>query len=302
VAKLYAHLNEPPPSMGAEVPDRLDDVIHTAMAKAPGERYGSAGQLAAAALRALEAPAAHGLDAPVPAAPSPTPTVRSPAATAPSEPAPSRSRRGLVIGAAAVALAAVAAVVLLVAGGDSERERAPSAAIPSGNVTANPSFEENTTGWDKFQAKLAREQAADAPAGDQVARVTATGPVGEYSIDDDPETVSSSRAGALYTATAWVKATDANDGENICISLREGLEGGGEVRFAAALAEASAGEYRQVRVAYRAEVDGETIGVHVYRAGPGVTEGESFLVDAITITEDRGGGSDGGPVSAECDV
>jgi hypothetical protein len=55
-------------------------------------------------------------------------------------------------------------------------------------------------------------------------------------------------------------------------------------------------------VAYRAEADGETIGVHVYRAGSGVTEGESFLVDAIAITEERGGGSGGGPVSAECDV
>ena len=296
VAKLYAHLNEPPPIMGAEVPDRLDDVIRTAMAKAPEERYGSAGQLAAAARAALEAPAARSSDAPVT-------TVRSPAPTARSEQPPARSRRGLVIGAAAVALAAVAAVVvLLVAGGDGEPEPAPPAAIPSGNLTANPSFEENATGWDKFHATLAREQAPDAPDGDQVMRVMATGPAGEYSIDDGPETVSASRAGALYTATAWVKATDANNGESICISLREGLESGGEVPFAAALVKASAGEYRQVRVAYRAEADGETIGVHVYRAGPGVTEGESFLVDAIAITEERRDGSGGGPVSAECDV
>ena len=93
--------------------------------------------------------------------------------------------------------------------------------MPAGNLTSNPSFERGLSGWDFFQSDLAREQATDAPDGENVARVTLLGKPGEYSIDDFPETVSSSRAGRTYTATAWVKATDANDGERICISLRE---------------------------------------------------------------------------------
>jgi hypothetical protein len=62
---------------------------------------------------------------------------------------------------------------------------------------------------------------------------------------------------------------------------------------------ASAGEYRQVRVTHRADESGKTIGVHVFRAGPGVSEGEAFLVDGIVLTE---GGAAAAKGAAECDV
>ena len=64
---------------------------------------------------------------------------------------------------------------------------------------------------------------------------------------------------------------------------------------------ASAEEYRQVRVTHRASADGETIGVHVFSAADGDRphEGEAFLIDAIAVTE--GTGAAGRP-SAECDL
>jgi hypothetical protein len=62
----------------------------------------------------------------------------------------------------------------------------------------------------------------------------------------------------------------------------------------------SAGEYKEVRVTHRATADGETIGVHVFRAGRGVSQGEAFLVDAITLSE-RAGTDPGGP-APECDA
>jgi serine/threonine protein kinase len=294
VAKLFAHLNEPPPSLLAvrpDVPAGLDDVIRTALAKAPEERPGSAGEFAAAAQRAVTAPQSLGQTT------APLPNAVEPAR--PSRPAPSRRRLLPVAVVVLVLLAAGAGLLIALSGGD-ESGGGAAASIPAGNLTSNPSFEQDTSGWDVFQSKLGREQASDAPDGDQVARVTTTEPVGEYSIDDGPETVGSSRRGQIYTATAWVKATEANDGERVCISLREGLEAGGEVPFSATSVKVSAGEYRQVRVAYRAAADGQTIGVHVYRAGAGVSEGESFLVDAIVITE--GAGSGEGEVSPECDV
>jgi tetratricopeptide (TPR) repeat protein len=58
-AKLFAHLESPPPSVTAlvpEVPHALDAVIATALAKHPQDRYPSASDLARAALEAVDRP------------------------------------------------------------------------------------------------------------------------------------------------------------------------------------------------------------------------------------------------------
>jgi streptogramin lyase/predicted Ser/Thr protein kinase len=57
VATLYAHLEEAPPKPRAkrpELPPVLDEVVPRATAKTPDERYGTAGEFARAARRALE--------------------------------------------------------------------------------------------------------------------------------------------------------------------------------------------------------------------------------------------------------
>ena len=114
-----------------------------------------------------------------------------------------------------------------------------------------------------------------------------------------PETVSSSQKGRYYTASAWVKATEATDGAEVCIALREGLDDGGE-DFPSSLSSVrlSTDEYRELRVTHRAAANGKTIGVHVFRAGQDVSEGEAFLVDAIAITESDAAGRKNR--SAEC--
>ena len=65
-AKLFAHFEAPPPSVTALVPEAppgLDAVIRRALAKDPGERYQSAGDLARAALAAVDRPSlARGLE------------------------------------------------------------------------------------------------------------------------------------------------------------------------------------------------------------------------------------------------
>jgi serine/threonine-protein kinase len=56
VAKMYAHLQEPPPSLTATLPSaprELDSVIARALAKEPDERFPSAGDLARAASAAM---------------------------------------------------------------------------------------------------------------------------------------------------------------------------------------------------------------------------------------------------------
>jgi hypothetical protein len=110
VAKIYAHLNNPPPrpsDVVPGVPAGLDEVVRRAMAKDPDDRYQSAGELGAAAV------AAAGVGA------EDRPTVAS------GRPAP-RRRRWMV--AAAIVAAAGAAVVFVVSGlsdGRDERVTTP---------------------------------------------------------------------------------------------------------------------------------------------------------------------------------
>jgi tRNA A-37 threonylcarbamoyl transferase component Bud32 len=87
---VFAHLNEPPPKptdVRPDLPAAFDDVVATALAKVPDDRYASCGELAAAARAAL-----HG-----------------------EVLARRRPRRRKLIAALAIAIAAAAAVAVLVA-------------------------------------------------------------------------------------------------------------------------------------------------------------------------------------------
>ena len=163
------------------------------------------------------------------------------------------------------------------------------AEIPEGNLTSNPSFEQNTDGWGLFQATLTREPADDAPDGEYVARVTLAGEPSEYSIDDDPDVLeTSAMAGTEYVAAAWVKATPETDGRPICIAIREWTVGRPRTRTPARRRPRSRrapSEYRRSKPATWRRLDGNTIDVHVYRYPGEMVAGESFLVDAITVTE-----------------
>ena len=65
-ARIWAHLSEPPPRPSALVPElpvELDDVVASAMAKQPDERFQSAGELGRGAARAMGAGGAGGFAA-----------------------------------------------------------------------------------------------------------------------------------------------------------------------------------------------------------------------------------------------
>jgi YVTN family beta-propeller protein len=90
LAKMYAHLNDPAPAaspLAPGAPAGLDAVIGTAMAKAPEERFASAGDLARAAWAALQgevAPAPAGSVATGEAAQQPSRVADTPAPRIPS--------------------------------------------------------------------------------------------------------------------------------------------------------------------------------------------------------------------------
>ncbi len=149
VAKMYAHLHDPPPSLleaRPGTPAGLDAVVSRALAKEPEGRYPSAGDLGRAARAALtgadpsqpERSLATGLAAPgatelspppvapqpspatpateaTPAAPPPEATPAAPAAAPPTPPAPAAPQRSRVPGLAFVGALVLGVVVAILA-------------------------------------------------------------------------------------------------------------------------------------------------------------------------------------------
>jgi len=131
VAKMYAHVSEPPPVLTEARPDApaaLDAVIAKAMAKAPEDRYASAGELARAAEEALA-------DAAPPRRPSSAARPR-PDAT------PAWVKRAVGIGLPAVLVAGLAAAGLAATGVVGGGEDDPA---PRPTVTAQATVEATVT-------------------------------------------------------------------------------------------------------------------------------------------------------------
>ena len=137
VAKMYAHLQEPAPIPSERRPGlapELDEVVRTAMAKDPGERFQSAGELARAAAAGATAPTVETVPPPPTVEAEPPETVVEEPSTVveapppPPKPAPrertprDRPARGVIAGvlAGAAALAAVLVAVFVLGGGDDD--------------------------------------------------------------------------------------------------------------------------------------------------------------------------------------
>jgi serine/threonine protein kinase len=152
-ARLYAHLNDPPPApslYAPAVPMALDDVVVRAMSKSPEDRYPSAGDLGRAAQAALGgttvsvpertvatgAAATREREMPTP----PTPAERRTAATdkvieEPQEPEESPRRlRPLLIGGVLALLAAAVVVGVIASGGGGEGGETTSTATTTQQV------------------------------------------------------------------------------------------------------------------------------------------------------------------------
>jgi hypothetical protein len=218
---------------------------------------------------------------------------------------PPRSRRPVAIVAAVAALVALVVVVVVSLNGSSGVSSTSSTGaatavntsdkIPAGNLTVNPSFERDLSHWDTFQSNLSREQASDAPDGRHVVRVSAISPSGDWAIDDTPDTVTDSVAGAHYTAAAWVKSTDSSVGTVACLTVRERTADGGLIGQASAGRPMSLDGYMQVRVPYAARRSADRIDIHLTARHPSGAVNDSFLADALTLSK-----GDAGVIGSDC--
>jgi non-specific serine/threonine protein kinase len=188
VAKLFAHLNDPPPSVTdllPNAPSPFNEVIRRALAKHPADRYQSAGELAEAARAALQgrAPTAeHSIVTRSAEPTAPAAQAAAPAATQPPSGGPPptvdgsgqggddggspRARRGRpnwlvpAVAVAALALAAVVAVVLL-GGGDSDDAASGGGEVATAPVpgSAEPPAPSKGGAWSEIApAPTARQQ------------------------------------------------------------------------------------------------------------------------------------------------
>jgi serine/threonine protein kinase len=126
VATMYAHAHEPPPSIrevAPALPPALDEVVQRAMAKAPGDRYPSAGDLARAASAAAAGTAVAEPERSVAAGPAAPGGAASTALSPDTRPKPRRRWLAAIAGLALVVAAALAAILLT--GGDDSSEPTP---------------------------------------------------------------------------------------------------------------------------------------------------------------------------------
>jgi uncharacterized caspase-like protein len=208
------------------------------------------------------------------------------------------SGRVLALAGIVTAVAVAIVVILVTTGGSGSGNSGTNASvttggaqsnfvkIPARNLTANPSFEHDLSGWDTSGSRLSRIAVPDAPNGHYVVRVSALNPSGDYTIDDYPDTVGHSVAGRRYVADAWVRGTKATDGKLACLALRERAGPRGDpVGQAYAGVNMSAADYREVRVAYVAKGTGHRVDVHLYSSRAEGDSGDGFLADAISIAQ-----------------
>ena len=145
-ARLWAHLNDPPPRPSAHgVPEAFDPVVERALAKSPEDRYPSAGDLGRAVVAAAANRRPEGrerLVAKGPAAPVEAPTVTSARPATKVQPEletrviESPKRRNALIGAGLVAAAAAGVIAAAALGvGDDEPEPTPTPAAASPTAT-----------------------------------------------------------------------------------------------------------------------------------------------------------------------
>jgi serine/threonine-protein kinase len=192
VAKMYAHLNDPIPSVTAlapEVPAALDGVVARALAKEPDQRYATAGELARAALAALGAapapvpdpltpPPARVISAAAPVAAPSAANGGPPSATAQDEeelPWPQRHRKAIggtlgTVFAAGLIAAVLAATGVLGGSADDDAAVTKGAAVaaqPTATPTATPTPTAAPAGQAKAVASIEVGKGPDGVAVDE---------------------------------------------------------------------------------------------------------------------------------------
>jgi hypothetical protein len=162
------------------------------------------------------------------------------------------------------------------------------------NLIDNWSFESaavGTGGWMGWQSTIGRVANANAPNGHYVALVAeATEVAGDgYSIQDDPNTVSSATAGVSYSATAYVaSASPTSVGKSVALVLREQDAAGNIVQLSPASVSLTTA-FQKLVTSATVQNSGDSLDIYIYQDGS--EPGDAFFTDAITFVPTGGAGA-----------
>lgn len=156
----------------------------------------------------------------------------------------------------------------------------------SGNLTANPSFEDGLDGWISWQGEMRRLGPYAAPDGEYAVRVSRSSG-GSYTLSDSPPSVEMTLGGATYRATALVRAANAGTvGKPALMILRERDASGSVVAQTRSDVVTLTGAFQTIEVDAVARTEGGTLDVRISQGSAGA--GDAFDADMITIEQTTG--------------
>ena len=156
------------------------------------------------------------------------------------------------------------------------------AATPPANLTVNPSFEKDTSGWRATSGLLTRQENTAATDGAYTARVKA-GPGRTYGIVADSATVRSAPQRATYIAEADIaKGASSTLGDLVQLRLRETTASGAVVQESISRSQGMGTAFKHFSVSITPAVGNSvSISIHSIR---GVSVTDALLIDRVILT------------------
>jgi Carbohydrate binding domain len=153
---------------------------------------------------------------------------------------------------------------------------APPPPPPPVELVSNPDFEAGLGGWKNGNKRTTLARVCSvAHAGSCSAELGRTRSTGDALLDDSPNTVASTAAGATYTSSAWVRAPA---GRTVTLRLRE-LNGGTVVRTTVATVTGN-GAWLQLVATCPATAGGTSLSVELVAS---LTAGSKAYVDDVSL-------------------
>ena len=156
--------------------------------------------------------------------------------------------------------------------------------VPAGNLTTNPSFETNTTGWAGSTAALARVAVAGTSNGTFAVKVSRSSGT-SYGLDDNPNTLAKTlAAGNTYTAAAWVQsAATASNGKPVTIQIRERNAFGTIVKTTTGTGTLTGTGFAKITVTHTVAAANHSLDVFVRQTG--AAAGHAFYADLVSLVK-----------------
>ncbi|TML70843.1 MAG: hypothetical protein E6G14_04265 [Actinobacteria bacterium] len=147
---------------------------------------------------------------------------------------------------------------------------------PPTELVANPSFETGLTGWKVGEKRTTLARVCTVAHGGSCSAQLGRTRTGNATLDDSPNTVGSTAAGAIYAASAWVQAPA---GRSLTLRLRE-LSGGTLVRTSLVTLTAT-GSWQQLAVTSAATAGSTSLSVEVVAS---LVAGSKAYADDVSLT------------------